>query len=338
MANKEKVNIYKRVFKKFLNSLVKDFKVLFDKDITLESIDIDKDYGVYNSFKIKEAPQFLFGAWITTDTLIESHYNFENDTTTEETVRYYRIDFFGDFEEEIDKFKPWRCHFNKTLHVKEDFLNKLEDLNISEVCGNFTSVYDIARVINFIIEEPELAFNTCWNGIDYNEQYVSREDAHKEYLDYLKYKKDLKEQNNLALKEKIEYLRDLLESKGLKQFKDYVFTDINKSGGFKTSPHIEITIRISKTIANNSELSSNDNGYYGLYDICDILTNTEDDSIELYRKISEFEEHLNDKYKYYSYWGEVSTSCYCCTSKRFSRLKKNKCIIDVYDDSTYLDK
>lgn len=107
-------------------------------------------------FHIKECPGWLFGIWWTVPV--------EKDDA--------EVEFFGEFftqyEESIDKFKPYA-----SIYCAELFIN-LEDEN--------GYLFNAKRIIDFIHKEPALAFCRDRYALDYNYEYYTREQA-QEILD-----------------------------------------------------------------------------------------------------------------------------------------------------------
>lgn len=128
---------------------------------TVESVEYLDGYFIFAHgtnavvhFKIKECPGWLFGIWW-------------NEPSTEKPDNI-NGDFFAQYEEAIDKFKPSRSNFC------EEISYILSDKN-----GNWD--YSAYRIINFIHKEPYLAFCRDHHGWDYNTEFHSREEAEKVY-------------------------------------------------------------------------------------------------------------------------------------------------------------
>lgn len=100
-------------------------------------------------FTLKEAPGWRFGIWYSVD-------------------KNNRVSFecFGQYEMNIDKFKPSRSYFCKEIHLSEDPLN-FETLYL----------YNLVEMFGFIIYEPALAYCRDAYGWNYNTEYHSRKEA-----------------------------------------------------------------------------------------------------------------------------------------------------------------
>lgn len=104
-------------------------------------------------FHIKECPEWLFGVW------------WEEPTADAE---YVKGEWFAQFEETIDKFKPSASVFCNTFYINESsFLD-----------------YNLECDLKFIRDEPYLAFCRDYCFWDYNREYHTREEAEQEYNHY----------------------------------------------------------------------------------------------------------------------------------------------------------
>ena len=161
---------YSEKFKKstemFFDSVSKNW-CLRDDQVHFEDIKFLDGYFIFgrgsNSvihFRVKECPGWLFAIWWKTGA---------KDGDKKDVIAG---DFFTQYEETIDKFKPSR----------------------SEMCVEITSHLNVkkpycccdeaAKIINFIKHEPHLAFCRDYCGWDYNTEYHSREEAKEKYDKY----------------------------------------------------------------------------------------------------------------------------------------------------------
>lgn len=180
-------DLYKAATEKIfeeINSQIKNEKT-WNKRIKVDAFNfIDVNYGdgyyifgmgtnsVVN-FHIAEIPGWLFGIWWSTPE--------EKINDNGEKYSVLRCNFFVQFEKNIDKFKPSASNLALNLSIN--------------CCGDkmYMSVYSITNLLNFMHNEPELAFCRDYCGWDYNEEYHSREEACKKYNDYLIHKKNEEE-------------------------------------------------------------------------------------------------------------------------------------------------
>lgn len=142
-------------------------------------------------FHIKETPGWLYGIWWSP---VEDKEASTGEKKVYVTDRLH-CDIFAQFEEEIDKFKP-------SASMVSDSFNFWLD---SKSNG---SLWNIARDILFIRDEPYLAFYRDIHFSDFNREYVSRETAELEYKSYLKKKQDEIEIKALNNKEMLDFINE----------------------------------------------------------------------------------------------------------------------------------
>jgi len=154
---------YADLFKKVTDLFFEDLNIdTNDVPFTFTDIEYLNGYFIFGTgtnsvihFHIKECPGWKFGIWWDepeVDTKICGH-------------------FFAQYEENIDKFKP------SASIIKNDFC--IKGLTI-----NYWDTHYIRKAIEFIMNEPYLAFCRDYYCYDYNETYVSREEAKKIYDDW----------------------------------------------------------------------------------------------------------------------------------------------------------
>lgn len=131
-------------------------------------------------FHVDECPGWKFGIW----------WNKQKDDKD-----VFTGEFFAQFEEEIDKFKPSRSEIGAKIQV---------NLGEHDMCF----AYGAGEQIRFIRDEPYLAFCRDYNGWDYNKEYHTREEAEAEYRKYREYR-DNKDKYTAMMDEKIlKYVAD----------------------------------------------------------------------------------------------------------------------------------
>lgn len=119
-------------------------------------------------FNVAECPGWKFGIW----------WNAPEQQPDEKIV--VKGEWFAQFEETIDKFKPTRSEI--TAEIKITLANsgdKLSPLPFSS--------YRVKRQLSFISNEPYLAFCRDYCFWDYNAEYHSREEAKEEYDNWRAY-------------------------------------------------------------------------------------------------------------------------------------------------------
>ena len=191
-----------------------------EHDIIFTFIDIDYLDGYFifgtgtNSvvhFHITECPGWKFGIWW-------------DEPEDESKVTGH---FFAQFEEIIDKFKP------SASTIKCDFsIHNLGDRN------NYFDTWSVRKLIEFIHNEPYLAFCRDYCCYDYNETYLSREEA-KEIYD--KYRTQTDKENELTIKYNTKILK-WVEENILPRFNDARIEDM----GEYVSPRYNVVATLDK--------------------------------------------------------------------------------------------
>lgn len=158
---------FKRSFELFCDSVNRELD-----EITLHFENIEYLDGYFffamgtNSvvhFHIRECPGWLFGVW----------WKVPNKSKKEKTVSDISGEFFAQFEETVDKFKPSRSTLCETIKAHLEEKNKLQ-----------CTCWKAAKIINFIMTEPHLAFCRDYYEWDYYIEYHTREEAEEKYLKY----------------------------------------------------------------------------------------------------------------------------------------------------------
>ena len=169
---------YSETFKKCSELFFKEINEEYcmkDNPVNFEDIEYQDGYFIFghgtNSvvhFHIKECPGWLFGIWWT---IPEG-----NDKSIDGN-------FFAQYEEDIDKFKPSASIIKADIYASPE--NDTEN-HIEEDCN----CWNAAREINFIRNEPYLAFCRHYNFWDYNIEHHTRAEAKKVFMDYKRQRKN----------------------------------------------------------------------------------------------------------------------------------------------------
>ena len=178
------------IFKNSTENLLTSLTIFLRNDnIDFTPVDVEYGDGYFifgrgsNStinFHVKEAPGWLFGLWWSPQKTQDS--TDENPVYESSTIEG---EMFAQYEDEIDKFKPTASTF-KTEFTFEIGLPVYSE----EEQGNWFALYNCREAFRLILTEPDLAFYREIEGVDFNSQYVSREEA-------IKFKEEF-----LALREK----------------------------------------------------------------------------------------------------------------------------------------
>ena len=166
-------------------------------DITITDIEYLDGYFIFghgtNSvvhFHIKETPGWKYGIWWSP---IE-----KKEGTEEYYTNRVRCNIFTQYEDEIDKFKP------SASMVEEEFI-----VNLEFPASNL--VWSFARNIEFIRDEPYLAFYREMHYTDFNKEYVSRAKAKAYFERHYKHKKLEEETKALNDKEMLKTIYEILK-------------------------------------------------------------------------------------------------------------------------------
>ena len=181
---------FKQVAELFFESVHKNL----DSPVHIEDIEYLDGYFIFGSgtnsvvhFHIKECPGWKFAIW----------WDIPDDSDKEH--QYIKGTFFTQYEENLDKFKPSNSEISAEISYHFDS-------NESEFCN----CRDAYKQIDFIRNEPYLAFCRDYWSWDYNEEFHSREEAEEKYNEFrtwkdnrLKYTKILDERLLDFVREKI---------------------------------------------------------------------------------------------------------------------------------------
>ena len=159
---------YADVLKKSTELFFRDVNSYVDTPVHFENIEYLDGYFIFGhgsnsiiQFHIKECPEWLFGIWW----MIPDGSNPDQ--------KYINGDFFAQHEETIDKFKPSASEISCCITARP-----YNDDESDCTC------WKAAKYINFIRNEPYLAFCRHYHGWDYNEEYHTREEAETEYKEW----------------------------------------------------------------------------------------------------------------------------------------------------------
>ena len=207
-------------------------------DITITDVEYLDGYFIFghgtNSvvhFHIKETPGWKYGIWWSP---IE-----KKEGTEEYYTNRVRCNIFTQYEDEIDKFKP------SASMIEEEFT-----VNLEFPASNL--VWSFARNIEFIRDEPYLAFYREMHYTDFNKEYVSRAKAKAYFERHYKHKKLEEETKALNDREMLGTIYEILKE------------DIDEGTCFvhdrgdSWSPRYEIVAK------NTWEI---EDGCYGLFDL-----------------------------------------------------------------------
>lgn len=264
---------------------------IFSESITKEKFNIVKvefldGYFIFGSgtnsvvhFYIEEIPGWKFGIW----------WNSEKNQK-----KIIKGSFFAQYEKNIDKFKP------SNSVISHEF-----SINTDEPTTYY--FYEIINTLNFMKNEPELAFCRDYNCWNYNVEYHTREEAKKEFEKYLNYEKNKNYYTQVCDSKIVDWFKNTFE-KELKE-KNILLVDRGNS----IDPRYEIVYHCPKDLYKKLERV---NGFYSLEDIFDDR-NIEDS----YLKITEECEKISDKYEFY-WFRPIQLNALVCDTKKFNEITK----------------
>ena len=113
-------------------------------------------------FHLEETPGWKYGLWLS-----------EIDQNDPKAQKPVKIEFFAQFEAEIDKFKPSASMISEECIVRMGVVKSIEYTHIK-------------TAIHFIQQHPALAWYRDIHWVDYNNEYVPESAAKRRYELYLK--------------------------------------------------------------------------------------------------------------------------------------------------------
>lgn len=166
---------------------VNENSFFFEKPVHFKDIEYLNGYFVFGMgtnkvvhFRVEECPGWLFGIWWG-----DPKKDNEGGTTVPG-------EFFTQYEENLDKFKPSRCEMAADVEVYSD---------------GHARTYKASNIINFIKNEPYLAFCRDYNGWDYNVEFHSREEAKEEFDKFVSEQDNNKKYTEICDNEVIKFVR-----------------------------------------------------------------------------------------------------------------------------------
>ena len=170
-----------------------------EKKYTFTPIDIDygDGYFIFSSgtnsiitFRIKELPGWLFGIWW--EKLENPYQDYVRRGSKVKKVTYLRDQvegqFFCQWEDEIDKFRPSRSVLCKKYRYQQ---NWSKDFNGNDRPDAYDwMLEDVVEMLIWMRDEPDLAYYRDYTGYDLNIKYVTRTEAKKFKQEKTKWRKD----------------------------------------------------------------------------------------------------------------------------------------------------
>ena len=252
---------FKTCSERFFKS-VNDY--LSDNPVTFEDITYLDGYFIFgfgtNSvvhFHVKECPGWLFGIW------------WDEPQTTNDNKTRITGHFFAQYEEILDKFKPSRSEICTTLDTYID-------------C-EFFFCSEASDYIDFIRNEPYLAFcrdYCCWN---YNREYHTRGEAKQMFNKYKKHKETKDKYTAIYDKKIMDFVKETI----LPLFNDSEIID----HGECCSPRYSVVapLKSNKDVVNEA-------GYYNWFEKDD---EAGQETLKKFNELLKEAKNISDKYKFY---------------------------------------
>lgn len=191
------------VYKQATQAVFDGLKERLPFDITISRVEYLDGYFIFgygtNSvvhFYIDETPGWKYGLWWSP--ISKNTEATEEDENTEYYTDRLSGELFVQYEEEIDKFKP------SASMVAETFT-----LSLTAPASNLT--WGFAEDIEFIHNEPYLAFYREMHYTDFNREYVSRAKAKAYFERHFKQKRLEEETKALNDKEMLKAIYEMLK-------------------------------------------------------------------------------------------------------------------------------
>ena len=171
MPSNKYSNKFAELYKRCMDEFIEQLSVLSDDTLHIADIEYFDGYFVWDRgmnsithFHVEECPGWKFGIWWTPV--------LKNEDDPEEFPKFVEAEIFAQYERTIDKFKPSATMITETSNV---------DLSLRGSKYYNSNFFECYHVVKYIRNEPELAY--CRNEfcLDYNTEYLSREDAKEKF-------------------------------------------------------------------------------------------------------------------------------------------------------------
>ena len=220
------------VFFKDVNGI---FSLFHDNPVHFTDVEYLDGYFVFGfgtntviHFHIEECPGWIFAIW------------WDIPDSGEELADTIHGQFFTQYEETVDKFKPSRSEICCDISVKFSEADK------SCEC------YEARKAINFIRNEPALAFCRDYCGWDYNAEYHTKEEAEQQFTEYKVFAANEAKYTKICNEKVMNFVRE----KVLPQFND---AEMCRDEGWSPEYHIVAPYESNKDICDEP----------GMYDFFD---------------------------------------------------------------------
>lgn len=174
IKSKKNLNItLQKVQEEFIRQVNNEFCLSYKDRYSVPKVDffmedsncLSKDY-FYIRFRIEQRPEWMF--------CIEGL-----KKSVEKTYIDFNFRFWGQYWDVVDKFKySWAKYRDES--ILRIFTEEDTEFNCEEIIS-IGGIYDICKIIDFIIKEPEMAFCRDYYGWDYNLELHTKRSAINQY-------------------------------------------------------------------------------------------------------------------------------------------------------------
>lgn len=168
---------------------------------------VSDDHNMWH-FRLKECPGWLFGVWL------------DDGDFDKESVGMYLLSVFAQPENYIDKFKP------TASQVMGEYRKLKKGLKKGTSFSNW-ELKSWTEIIRYVKDNPYLAWYRHVNYTDYNFEYVSPEQAKKDFQNAEKERLEHEEKQEKQYQEEYAFIKNILDKSGIK----YKILDGRKGGG-----------------------------------------------------------------------------------------------------------
>ena len=302
--------IFKNETDRFFKKMDEFCKEYLESSFTPVDVEYGDGYFIFghgsNSvihFHLKEAPGWLFGIWWSPLEIIETRREGEPEQYHQDRIK---CEFFAQFEETIDKFKPAASMFEEGFDW--DLKDKDDENSLWRQC------YEAHKVIKLILKYPYVAFVREIHWGDLNVDYVTPEEAEQIYTEW-------------KLRENAKKLMEQQNTRTMIECLDYIFKPIIEEGnafihdsGPNVNPRYELVLRNVWKDDQGQEDSAD--GCYGMFDFGVDWPDKEEDKAKWDAAIKECEARAKELKTYW--FNPVSRCVIIVSGEKFYKWKEEE--------------
>lgn len=233
-------------FKRVNERILEKFR---SKGLTIDHYNMGDGYFIFNfgenavmHFKLKEAPQWKFGVWLT---------KFKERKPKNENTPgdYINIQIFAQNELWIDKFKPTRSYFSEELNVhwgktydEENDVYVTNEVLTDEKIDSELWDFELIEPFTLLWNDNNLAFYLHMEEVSLDRKYITRKEADKYMKNFLKKEKREEAFKNKATKATT---KKILKYAKKNKIKDIKIIDKNANdSGWRVSPAFDVFVTL----------------------------------------------------------------------------------------------